>query len=598
MKPSVLIVEKAEQGSAQTSSVLSEYGYEAHVAHSCEECLEQIADKHTPRLLLIDIDLGEGKSDGAATAERVLQSYDLPIVFIASDTDRELLARTEGIKAFGYVLRSPGYEAFLASTLGMAIRLHESESLLRESEEKDAIFHNAIEVMHEGLVIHDSVGTVSVVNRRAKEILGRSEEELLTLDSHSAVWESVHPDGRPFPGEEHPAMVSLRTGSSLRHVPMGLTGAGRERVWISINSDPIFSKRDGSITGAVVSFREVTKEFNYQREIETILDSVNASIYVADMESYEILFLNSHGQKIFGDVVGEKCWKVLHRGDEGPCSYCTNDRLLDEEGKPTEGVEWEYRNSVNGRWYKLFDRAIWWYDKPYVRLEIATDITEVKRIAEERQNLLIEMNHRIKNNLFTVEALAKIELSHEDKSKEDSIRDIIGRVQAIGLVHQKLYSSGVFSSVQLRDYLEDLGKTLVETLSTDSCRFDFVPEIEKIELNAKKMTSLGIITVELVTNTQKYSRCSGSCEIHLSARREGDTVYYDYEDSGIGLGSEVASIDDVNEGSGLMLIQALAQELGGEAELLPPPDRGHAGGRGMHLRLSFPLPCAETNESV
>ena len=128
----------------------------------------------------------------------------------------------------------------------------------------------------------------------------------------------------------------------------------------------------------------------------TILDSIDADVYVADMETYEILFMNQHMRASFGkDLVGEICWNVF-RGASGPCTHCTNDQLLDAEGYPTGVVIWEGHNPITGNWYINYDRAIKWVDDRLVRVQVATDITgpkrseEALRDSEERLSSILE----------------------------------------------------------------------------------------------------------------------------------------------------------------------------------------------------------------
>ncbi|GBE17706.1 sensor protein KdpD [archaeon BMS3Abin16] len=123
----------------------------------------------------------------------------------------------------------------------------------------------------------------------------------------------------------------------------------------------------------------------------TVLDSLDAAVYVADMDTYEILFVNKYLSKIFGDVVGKICWQTLQTDQSGPCSFCTNKKLLNADGEPTGVYLWEFQNTVTGRWYEIRDRAIKWVDGRTVRLEIATDITERKRTEEEVQRRVKEL---------------------------------------------------------------------------------------------------------------------------------------------------------------------------------------------------------------
>ncbi|TKJ43916.1 hypothetical protein CEE36_02020 [candidate division TA06 bacterium B3_TA06] len=111
----------------------------------------------------------------------------------------------------------------------------------------------------------------------------------------------------------------------------------------------------------------------------TVLDSLDSGVYVADMETYEILFANQKMRNYFGNIEGKTCWQVLQQGQSGPCDFCTNDKLLGAEGEPTGVYAWEFQNTINGFWCEIRDRAIRWVDGRMVRLEIAMDITERKR---------------------------------------------------------------------------------------------------------------------------------------------------------------------------------------------------------------------------
>ncbi len=129
------------------------------------------------------------------------------------------------------------------------------------------------------------------------------------------------------------------------------------------------------------------------RSIATILDSLDALVYVADMQTYELLFVNEYGKTIWGDIQGKICWKALQIDQDGPCPFCTNDRLLDEFGVPAGVHVWEFQNTVNKHWYQCRDEAIRWTDGRFVRLEIATDITDRKRAEEDAQRYQRDMAH-------------------------------------------------------------------------------------------------------------------------------------------------------------------------------------------------------------
>jgi diguanylate cyclase (GGDEF)-like protein len=119
------------------------------------------------------------------------------------------------------------------------------------------------------------------------------------------------------------------------------------------------------------------------KSISTILDSLDALVYVADMETHEVLFFNKFGRSVWGEGSGKVCWQVLQKEQEQACDFCTNELLIDDTGKPTGVHVWEFQNTVDGHWYQCRDQAIKWIDGRLVRIEIATDISERKQMEEE-----------------------------------------------------------------------------------------------------------------------------------------------------------------------------------------------------------------------
>ena len=81
-----------------------------------------------------------------------------------------------------------------------------------------------------------------------------------------------------------------------------------------------------------------------------IMDGIEGAIYVTDMETYELLHVNSYIRKNFGnDLVGKKCYKGLHDQQDKPCAFCTNKRLV-TDGNPGPPLIWDYFNSRTGLW--------------------------------------------------------------------------------------------------------------------------------------------------------------------------------------------------------------------------------------------------------
>jgi diguanylate cyclase (GGDEF)-like protein/PAS domain S-box-containing protein len=124
--------------------------------------------------------------------------------------------------------------------------------------------------------------------------------------------------------------------------------------------------------------------------LATVLDGVDAIVYVADMKTYEVLYVNRYTRDIFGELKGKICWQSIQSGQTGPCDFCSNKHLLDENGRPKGVYQWEFQNTVNGCWYDIRDRAVEWIDGRMARLEIAYDISKRKN----RESALLESEER------------------------------------------------------------------------------------------------------------------------------------------------------------------------------------------------------------
>jgi diguanylate cyclase (GGDEF)-like protein len=142
-----------------------------------------------------------------------------------------------------------------------------------------------------------------------------------------------------------------------------------------------------STTGLVISEKDtslvvIDQKHSYQA-IETILNSLDALVYVSDMQNHDLLYLNDYGTAEWGPIAGRKCFQVLQSGQNSACHFCSNHKLIDKEGKPSGVYVWEFQNTMNGRWYQCRDQAIHWVDGRLVRIEIATDITERKETEQQ-----------------------------------------------------------------------------------------------------------------------------------------------------------------------------------------------------------------------
>ncbi len=222
--------------------------------------------------------------------------------------------------------------------------------------------------------------TVHFVSEGCFDLTGYSADELRG-EGQGALIDLVHPLDRALVLEAVRQAVAGQRNYAVEY--RLLTRQRRERivlergVGVHRHDHPAVM-----IEGFVVDITEqknaAEREADSHRQLLTILDSIEAQIFVADMTTHEVLFVNRKKQEAFGgNCLAEPCYRVF-QDKEKPCDFCTNTQLLDTTGEPGPVVQWESRNPVTGRWYVNYDRAVRWFDGRMVHLQVAFDNTDRK----------------------------------------------------------------------------------------------------------------------------------------------------------------------------------------------------------------------------
>ncbi len=214
-------------------------------------------------------------------------------------------------------------------------------------------------------------------------------------------------------------------------------------------------------------------------------------------------------------------------------------------------------------------------------LESQKHLIETKNAQNEL--LMKEIHHRVKNNLQTISSLLYLQSKN---LKDDSVKQAIlasqNRVNTMALIHQKLYQGKNLEKIEMKDYLQNLGKEIQKTTGKEKQRIDFIFDMNPMELNIDIAIPIGLIVNELITNSLKHAfpnGGAGSITISLKNDPSSQKVNLIYWDNGIGKNGNKM---ETNYSFGTQLISLLCTQLKGT-------HREDQVERGYLTRISFSL---------
>lgn len=180
--------------------------------------------------------------------------------------------------------------------------------------------------------------------------------------------------------------------------------------------------------------KQTTKDDLFQYN-QYVLDVLPMAVFIVNMVSYDVLYANPQAKVLFGNIEHKTCWKVIQRGQTGPCAFCNNHKIIDQNKKPTQPYRWVHQNTVTGRWYDIIDVAVELEDGRLVKFVIAMDITDKKQMesscSDQRFLEWVLSNFRDKNIVTTL------------CQNCNHIRDKLGNWHSPAPIVEKLLSTSV-----------------------------------------------------------------------------------------------------------------------------------------------------------
>lgn len=344
-----------------------------------------------------------------------------------------------------------------------------------------------------------------------------------------------------------------------------------------IHSIAEYNKDENTVTGIIHDITEkkkmeLTLSASEQRYRSLFENSVSGILYT-DLKG-EILEVNSKMLQLLGSPLVEQTKKI---------NVLTFKLLVDV------GFSDNFLKAIESG-EDVYDHALYkskWGTELYLEYNLTPiktdgcvigvmakveDITERKAaehkidsLLKEKDIILREVHHRIKNNMASVEGLLKLQLENSTNSDvKTELKDAVGRLSSMRILYEKLYQSEDFIQTSSGDYLTKLVDNIAEVFPENE-NIQFEKSFEDFMIPTDITFSLGIIINELLTNSLKYafSQSVSAKIIKITARKNGTLVNIVVRDNGVGFKQPGEERDG---GFGMQLITLLSEQIGGSAE--------------------------------
>lgn len=382
----------------------------------------------------------------------------------------------------------------------------------------------------------------------SREVLNRVNRQIQNHESLREEFVNYTKDGTPYWAE-----------LDMTHFP---SGDDDYEYWVGINRDVTKRKEaERKMEESEQRYRALA-ELSFDAIFEIALDGtiLNCNKRACELFGYdrrELIGLNSSNlipQKyrdrvpdVFSndETTGEGAWERIYRKKDGTTF-------------PTEIHTQIYEVAGNKRLVA------------YVR-----DITEqkeyenqIRRSLKEKETLLAEVHHRVKNNLAVISGLLEMQVFNtEDEQLLKKLQESQSRIQSIAMVHEKLYSSESFSEIDINQYINDLLDMIMSSLGDLNKDIRVKKDIDSVTLAVRQAVPCGLLLNELITNSYKHAftgREGGTLRISATQNKH-NRLLLKVADNGVGLP------DDFNMASesslGMTLVNTLVKQLEGELDV-------------------------------
>jgi PAS domain S-box-containing protein len=444
--------------------------------------------------------------------------------------------------------------------------------MLEQIRAATATMKPLLDSIRNGLIVLDADWNRVACNAAAERLLGLALS--LPAAESAGRYFYLRPDGGSHVAWDDRPLVRAMRGEAVDDEEYVVLGAANERALVSVSARAL---RDaaGAVVGVVGAFREVPEARREERALRaseerfrTLSQHAPVGIFETDAQGY-CLFVNDRWTALTGMSPGRtlaRGWmdglhpddrEVVRRAWDGARAAGREFRM-DFRFVRQRGVVWVSGSAVALR-----------HEGAEVTGYLGTvmDVTEAKaaevalrRSLHEKEVLLKEIHHRVKNNVQVISSLLRLQAGRvSDPQVREVLLESHGRVRAIGLLHEKLYRAHDLARVDMDDYVRGLTTELLRTYGGAEGAVRVTTDVRGVSLGIDAAVPCGLIVNELVTNALKHAFPGGSGRVEVRMRRDGALVEIAVADDGVGLpaGFDLAQVATL----GLHLVRSLSRQL-------------------------------------